>query len=127
MIKEIPIRTTRRNEMIDITHLVEKEIGDVEEGVVMVFVPHTTAGVMINENADPDVRRDILKKLSELIPKDDGYDHAEGNSDSHIKTLVTGSSVQVIARKGKLMLGTWQSIFFCEYDGPRSRRFIMKC
>jgi secondary thiamine-phosphate synthase enzyme len=126
MIKEIQINTNKRNEMIDINHLIEKEIINIDEGIVTIFVPHTTAGVTINENADPDVKSDILRKLSEIIPENDNYKHVEGNSDSHLKTLITGSNVQLIVRKGKLVLGTWQSIFFCEYDGPRQRKFIIK-
>jgi secondary thiamine-phosphate synthase enzyme len=91
--------------------------------VVTVFVPHTTTGITINENADPDVPRDILKKLESLIPQSDNYSHMEGNSDAHIKASLFGSSVSVIVKDGRLLLGTWQSIFFCEFDGPRTRMF----
>ena len=93
----------------------------------MVIVPHTTAGVTINEAADPAVVRDILASLDKLVPARDNYTHAEGNSDAHIKTTLTGSSVQLPVTNGKLVLGTWQGVFFCEYDGPRRRRFGVQC
>jgi len=121
---EFTINTTKRTEMIDITDKVQDVIS--KEGIVIVFVPHTTAGITINENADPDVKTDILRKLDEIVPKDDGYLHAEGNSDAHIKASMMGSSVSVIVEDGKLLLGTWQSIFFCEFDGPRKRRVLVK-
>ena len=126
MIKEFSIQTNERNEMIDITSIIEKEIKGMDEGTATVFVPHTTAAVTINENADPDVKSDMLRKLKELFPKDDDYSHAEGNSDAHIKTSAIGSSETAIIKDGKLSLGTWQSIFFCEFDGPRRRKFILK-
>ena len=121
---EITINTTKRTEMIDITDMVQGLVSG--DGIVVVYVPHTTAGITINENADPDVRKDILRKLTVLVPEDDGYLHAEGNSDAHIKASMMGSSVAVIVRDGKLALGTWQSIFFCEFDGPRRRKIIVK-
>jgi secondary thiamine-phosphate synthase enzyme len=111
--------------MIDITSHVEHALDTTVNGTVTVFVPHTTAGITINENSDPDVIRDILKKLEEMVPKDDGYKHSEGNSDAHIKASLMGSSVQVIAKDGKLVLGTWQGIFLCEFDGPRMRKVLM--
>jgi secondary thiamine-phosphate synthase enzyme len=124
----IPIKTDSRIQMKDITPSVQKEIlrADVKDGLCVVYVPHTTAGITINEGADPDVCADILKKLSELVPAHDKYRHSEGNSDSHIKTTLTGSSVTLIIENGKLVLGTWQKIFFCEYDGPRSRKAYVK-
>ncbi|MFT4261623.1 MAG: secondary thiamine-phosphate synthase enzyme YjbQ [Candidatus Woesearchaeota archaeon] len=122
--KEIYLSTTKRNEMIDITSVVEENLSG--SGLVTVFVPHTTAAVTINENADPSVEKDMLRKLSELIPKNDGYEHLEGNSDSHLKASLFGSSVQVIYEDGKLVLGTWQGIFFCEFDGPRKRKIWIK-
>ncbi|MGR3218543.1 MAG: secondary thiamine-phosphate synthase enzyme YjbQ [Candidatus Anammoxibacter sp.] len=126
MIKQLTIKTTKRNEFIDITSQVQDLVGEVPEGVVTVFVPHTTTGITINENADPDVLRDILKKLEELIPQQDNYSHMEGNSDAHIKASLFGSSVRVIVKDSQLLLGTWQSIFFCEFDGPRTRKFYVQ-
>jgi secondary thiamine-phosphate synthase enzyme len=123
MIKQFTIQTSRRNEFIDITEQVQDLVEDVSEGVVTVFVPHTTTAVTINENADPAVPRDILKKLEELIPQRGNYSHMEGNSDAHIKASLLGSSVRVIVKDGQLLLGTWQAIFFCEFDGPRTRKF----
>ncbi len=125
MIKQFSIKTSRRNEFIDITSQIQEIVGEIPEGVVTVFVPHTTTGITINENADPDVPRDILKKLESLIPKRDNYSHMEGNSDAHIKASLFGSSVRVIVKDGQLLLGTWQSIFFCEFDGPRTRKFYV--
>ncbi len=123
MIKQFSIKTSRRNEFIDITSQIQEIVEEVPEGVVTVFVPHTTTGITINENADPYVPRDILKKLESLIPQSDNYSHMEGNSDAHIKASLFGSSVSVIVKDGRLLLGTWQSIFFCEFDGPRTRTF----
>lgn len=126
MIRQFSIKTSKRNEFIDITAQIQDLIEDVSEGVVTVFVPHTTTAVTINENADPDVPQDILKKLGELIPQRDNYSHMEGNSDAHIKASLFGSSVRVIIKDGQLLLGTWQSIFFCEFDGPRTRKFYVQ-
>ena len=125
MIKELSVRTSKRNEFIDITRQVEQAVQGVREGVVTVFVPHTTAAVTINENADPSVVSDILGKLAQLVPEQDNYSHAEGNSDAHIKSSLLGSSLTVIVKDGKLMLGTWQGIYLCEFDGPRTRRVII--
>jgi len=124
----ISVKTSQRNEMIDVTRLVEqvaRESG-VEFGTLICFVPHTTAAITINEAADPDVRRDILHKLNQEIPRDDDYHHAEGNSDAHIKASLIGSSVQVLVEQGRLVLGRWQGLFFCEFDGPRTRQLIVK-
>ena len=126
MIKQLSIKTSKRNEFIDITPHIQDLVGDISEGVVTVFVPHTTTGITINENADPDVPRDILKKLEEMIPQQDNYSHMEGNSDAHIKASLFGSSVRVIVQDGQLLLGTWQSIFFCEFDGPRTRKVFVQ-
>ncbi len=126
MIKQFTIQTSRRNEFIDITARIQDLVGDISEGVATVFVPHTTTGITINENADPAVPRDILKKLAELIPQQDNYSHMEGNSDAHIKASLFGSSVRVIIKDGQLLLGTWQAIFFCEFDGPRTRKFYVQ-
>jgi len=125
MIKELSIKTHKRNAFIDITSQIEELVKDISEGVVTIYVPHTTAAVTINEHADPDVQSDILRKLSDLIPKEDNYDHAEGNSDAHVKTSLFGSSARVIVKDGKLVLGTWQGIFFCEFDGPRTRKIMV--
>lgn len=126
MIKQFTIQTSRRNEFIDITAQIQDLVEGVSEGVATVFVPHTTTGITINENADPAVPRDILKKLEELIPQQGNYSHMEGNSDAHVKASLLGSSVRVIIKDGQLLLGTWQAIFFCEFDGPRTRKFYVQ-
>jgi len=117
------VRTERRVQLLDVTRkvaqLVEQAL--VVDGVCYVFVPHTTAGVTINEGADPDVARDIEAQLGRMVPKDADYRHSEGNSDSHIKTVLVGPTVTAPVRQGKLSLGTWQAVFFCEWDGPRTR------
>lgn len=118
------VRTGSQTELIDITREVQdavKESG-VLSGVCTVFIPHTTAGVTINENADPSVRRDIVSELNKVIPFDDNYAHAEGNSAAHIKASLIGLSASVLVEEGRLQLGTWQGIYFCEFDGPRQRR-----
>ena len=126
--KSCTIKTSQREEMLDITHHIQKAVTDkkVANGICCIFVPHTTAAVSINENADPDVSKDILMKLGKTIPHDDTYRHGEGNSDAHIKTSLVGSSETVIVEDGRLALGTWQSVFFCEFDGPRTRKFWIK-
>jgi len=128
MIRELSIKTSRREEIIDITDLVQKAVtdGEHQSGILFCFVPHTTAGITINENADPDVKRDILYKLNKEIPRDDGYHHAEGNSDAHIKASLMGFSLQLLFEDKRLILGRWQGIQFCEFDGPRNRRLIVK-
>jgi secondary thiamine-phosphate synthase enzyme len=128
MVRYINVRSKSRNEFIDITGLVQdvvKEAG-VMKGICCLYVPHTTAGITINEGADPSVQRDILNTLSRLIPHDMNYSHREGNADAHIKSTLVGTSVIVIIDEGKLVLGTWQSVFFCEFDGPRHRRVAVK-
>ncbi len=125
--KQFSIRTNARSEMIDITARVAdalKESG-LKEGLCCVFVPHTTAAITINENADPDVPRDILSELNKVVPLDDDYRHSEGNSAAHIKSSLVGASEIVPVEGGRLVLGTWQSVFFCEFDGPRSRKFMV--
>ncbi|HMK44949.1 MAG TPA: secondary thiamine-phosphate synthase enzyme YjbQ [Dissulfurispiraceae bacterium] len=121
--KTFTVTSATRNEMIDITARVADAIAltGVRSGICYVFVPHTTAAVTINENADPVVPRDILAALSKAFPEQGDYRHAEGNSDAHIKTSLVGSSVPVFVENGRLVLGTWQSIFLCEFDGPRTR------
>ncbi len=120
----INVKTRSRIEMVDITSLVQKEISKskTSDGLCLVYVPHTTAGITINEGADPAVCKDVMDKLNELVPANAGYRHMEGNADSHIKASLMGSSVHVMVENGHLVLGTWQKIFFCEFDGPRSRR-----
>lgn len=123
------IKTRERNQFLDITARVAAAVGKsgVKEGVAVVFVPHTTAAVTINENADPDVKSDMTRKLGEMIPhRESYYDHGEGNSDSHVKTSLVGPSLTVIVHDGALVLGTWQGIYFCEFDGPRTREFHVK-
>jgi len=122
------VRTSTQTELINITHSVReavKKIG-VEDGICIVFVPHTTAGVTINENADPDVIHDILMELNKIVPFKDQYRHTEGNSPAHIKTSLVGCSEIVLVESGRLVLGTWQGIFFCEFDGPRNRKVHVK-
>ena len=118
------VRTPRRAQLVDVTERVAEAVvkSQVTNGIVHVFVPHTTAGVTINEGADPDVARDIEAHLAKVIPKDGDFEHAEGNSDSHIKTVLVGPGCDAPVRNGKLALGTWQAIFLCEWDGPRTRR-----
>jgi len=123
-VESFGVKTGSRTELSDITSRVEDIVraSGVKEGLCCVYVPHTTAGVTINENADPSVRRDILMELNKVIPFEDGYKHGEGNSAAHIKASLVGSSVSVPVSGGRLALGTWQGISFCEFDGPRSRR-----
>jgi secondary thiamine-phosphate synthase enzyme len=118
------VTTARRSQLVDITSRVAEAVerSGVAEGTCHVFVPHTTAGVTINEGADPNVASDIASHLAEIVPKEAAFEHAEGNSDSHIKTVLVGPSCIAPVRNGKLALGTWQAIFLCEWDGPRTRR-----
>lgn len=120
----LPVKTRSRTELVDITGDVKAAIGEagVRDGFCMVFVPHTTAAVTINENADPTVKDDMLKVINKIIPWDDGYRHLEGNSAAHIKSTLVGASELLAVVGGKLQLGTWQGIFFCEFDGPRRRK-----
>ena len=121
--KTITIRTARRCEIVDITRLVAAQLpADIAEGICHVYCPHTTAAVTVNENYDPDVKHDLLEKLDRLIPQRESYyQHEEGNSDAHLKSSLVGFSQMVPFRNGRLELGTWQGIYFCEFDGPRSR------
>ena len=121
--KELTIETNRTCEIIDVTRRIEALLPrEIAEGICVVYCPHTTAGVTVNENYDPDVKHDLLAKLDRLIPqREDYYQHGEGNSAAHLKTLLTGPSQTVPFRQGRLELGTWQGIYFCEYDGPRTR------
>jgi len=129
MLHRVTIRTGRRDEMIDITRKVENLVAAEGrfDGIVLVYCPHTTAGIAINENADPDVRRDVLMRLDEVYPwEHPKYRHAEGNTAAHLKAITTGSSQSVIVAEGRLLLGRWQGIYFCEFDGPREREFFVK-
>ncbi|HID38914.1 MAG TPA: YjbQ family protein [Calditrichaeota bacterium] len=129
MVFKFNLRTANRTEMLNITSQVQELLRDCEftHGVVTIFIPHTTAAVTINENADPDVRRDMLMEINKVIPFEDGYRHYEGNSAAHIKASLLGNSEQVIVHNGQLQLGTWQGIFFCEFDGPRTRKVWVQC
>ena len=126
--KAISLQTNSRAEFIDITAAVQKIIREeqIEEGICLVYTPHTTAAITINENADLDVPRDILAALDKAVPWSANYRHSEGNSAAHVKSSLVGASEMVIIENGRLVLGTWQSIFFCEFDGPRTRKFIVK-
>lgn len=125
---ELAVRTGRRTQLLDVTAGVAKMVQDsgVQSGVCYLYVPHTTAGIIINENDDPDVAADIESALARLVPKDAGYRHAEGNADAHIKSALVGTSATIFISNGQLELGRWQGIFFCEFDGPRTRRLRVK-
>lgn len=125
---EYSVATNSRTEVIKIDHLIEKAVEEsgVKEGICCVFVPHTTAGVTINENTDPNVKVDLLRELNKVIPFSDNYAHVEGNSAAHIKSSLIGCSLSIIVEGGKPKLGTWQSVFFCEFDGPRKRKVWIK-
>jgi secondary thiamine-phosphate synthase enzyme len=126
--QEFRVQTHNRTEMIDITGQVVDAIRaeGVEDGFCVVYCPHTTAAITIQENADPDVVADVLKELNKVVPFDDGYRHSEGNSAAHIKSSLIGCSETLIVEGGRPVLGTWQAVYFCEFDGPRSRRVLVK-
>ena len=128
MIVTVSINTRGRSEMIDITSKIEEELNrsGLKDGMCFLFVPHTTAGITINESADPSVATDIQAVLNKLIPWEGSYRHLEGNSAAHIKSSLIGNSVLIFVESGHLKLGTWQGIFFCEFDGPRSRKLHIK-
>ena len=127
--KEIKIQSKTRNEMIDITKDIQDIVEDenIKDGFAIIYVPHTTAGVTINEGADPSVQRDIIYILERVIPENGDYHHMERNSDAHIKASIIGSSKMVLIKNNRIVLGTWQHIFFYEGDGPRNRRVIIDC
>ncbi len=126
--KEITITSTKRTEMIDITQFVSSFVSEnMKSGTITVFSTHTTAGITINENADPSVKSDMIKSLNKLIPFNDSYSHIEGNSSAHIKTTLTGSSSTIPVVDGKMALGIWQGIYFIEFDGPRKRKILLQC
>ena len=126
--KTLKISTQRREEMVDVTEQVRGLVADagVDAGLCLVFSPHTTCAVTVNEGWDPDVQADVLRHLGSLVPRDAGYAHSEGNSDSHIKTIAVGPSVLLPVDGGQLRLGRWQAVFLCEFDGPRQRELWVK-
>ena len=128
MLVKLSVSTSQHTQMVDITRLVQKAVADsgIREGICTVFIPHTTAAVTINENADPDVVRDFTTEINKIVPWEDGYRHMEGNSAAHLKASMIGFSQQIISEEGRLLLGTWQGIWFCEYDGPRRRSVYVK-
>jgi len=128
MIRQLRVKTKSRTELVDITQGVQRLVAEsgIRSGVCYVYVPHTTAAITVNENSDPNVGRDILKELNKIIPFDDDYGHTEGNSAAHVKSSIIGVSQSVLVEEGRLALGTWQALFFCEFDGPRDRRVMVK-
>jgi secondary thiamine-phosphate synthase enzyme len=128
MLQQLKITTNARTELLDITSKISRIISEsnVKEGICCVFVPHTTAGVVINENADSNVGQDILNKVNEIVPWEDRYLHTEGNSAAHIKSTLIGNSQMIPIENGRLSLGTWQGVYFCEFDGPRQRKVLIK-
>ena len=122
------VRTNAHTEMQDITAQVQRAVTEsgVSDGLCTVFIPHTTAAVTINENADPDVVRDFKMEINKIVPWEDGYHHMEGNSAAHLKSSMIGFSEQIIVENGRLLLGTWQGIYFCEFDGPRTRKVFVR-
>ena len=127
MLKEISLQTSVRNELVDITSKVQSVVieSKIVSGICIVYCPHTTAGITVNENADPDVKKDLLNALEEMVP-DIKFIHGEGNSDSHLKALLTGTEKTFIIENNSLILGQWQAIYFTEFDGPRNRKFFVK-
>lgn len=127
-VERIELKTTKRTELIDVTGKIQNIVSGskVKDGICFIFCPHTTAGLTINENADPDVKSDIINTLSKLIPENAGYAHIEGNSDGHVKSSLFGASLNIFIEENKLVLGTWQAVYFCESDGPRLREVWVK-
>ena len=125
---KLEIKTTGHTQMLDITNDINRAVSDsgIKNGICTIFIPHTTAAVTINENADPNVVRDFTAEINKIVPWEDGYYHMEGNSAAHLKSSMIGFSEQVIIEDGRLLLGTWQGIYFCEYDGPRRRKVYVK-
>ena len=128
MLKELSVKTSGHTQMLDITHEVQAVVAEcgVQEGLCVVFVPHTTAAVTINENADPDVQTDFMKEIGKIVPWEDGYRHMEGNSAAHLKASMMGFSETIIIHEGRLLLGMWQGVYFLEYDGARNRKVFVK-
>ena len=127
-IQEVTVRTALNVQMVNIDREVNSAIkkSGVENGICVLFVPHTTAGITINENADPDVVRDIVMEINKIVPFNDNYQHMEGNSAGHLKSSLFGPSLSLIVNNGQVVFGTWQSIYFCEFDGPRTRKVLVK-
>jgi secondary thiamine-phosphate synthase enzyme len=125
---QIEVKSAKRNELINVTGSIQAatKVSGIKKGLCIATVPHTTAGITINESADPAVRNDLIDTLNRLIPKDPAYEHAEGNSDSHVKSTLVGVSVTIPIEEGRLVLGTWQAVYFCEFDGPRNRHIAIK-
>ena len=129
MLKRFSLKTNSRDELVEVTHLVQDFVRNqnVRDGAVIVYCPHTTAGITINENADPDVKRDMIRRFDEVYPWHHELDrHLEGNTAAHMKASTVGASQHIIVTEGRLLLGTWQGIYFCEFDGPRTRDFYVK-
>ena len=128
MFKKLSIKTNNKVELIDITTKIQNAVKEteLESGLLQIHIPHTTAAVTINENADPDVKADIKKEINEIVPFNDNYAHLEGNSAAHIKSSLFGVDQSIIVENQKLVLGTWQGIYFCEFDGPRTRNIYLK-
>ena len=126
--RELSLTTKQKTDFVELTSLIQREVSeaDVEEGICFIYCPHTTAGVTLNERADPSVARDIQTFLNTLVPENGRWTHAEGNASAHVKASLVGNSVHVPISKGKLLLGTWQGIFFCEFDGPRERKIWLR-
>lgn len=127
-LERLSIRTSGREELVNVTDQVQRVVAGsgVRAGLACIYSPHTTAGIAIQENADPDVRTDLLEQLRTLVPRAAGFRHREGNSDAHIKSALVGASQCVPVQDGHLVIGTWQAVFFCEFDGPRSRTVLVK-
>ena len=128
MIKTLTVSTRSRTELVDITSQIQDVVREsgLSEGACVIYVPHTTAGLIINEGADPSVQRDILAQLEKIVPRDGDYRHLEGNSDAHVKASLVGGSQIVFVEEGRLVLGTWQTIYFAEFDGPRRRKVMVR-
>ncbi len=125
---EFTVKSSKRTELINITQEINKKLKEsgVQSGVCTIYIPHTTAGVTVNEGADPDVVQDIVMKLDKMVPRDEDYRHSEGNSDAHIKASLMGASETFLIENGSISLGTWQKIYFCEFDGPRTRKVWLR-
>ncbi len=128
MIRQLRVKTNSRTELVDVTQPLQRLVAEsgVRSGMCYLYVPHTTSAITINENSDPNVGRDVLKELNKVIPFDDAYGHSEGNSAAHIKSSLIGVSKAIMVEEGRLVLGTWQAVFFCEFDGPRQRSLMVK-
>lgn len=122
----ITLNSSARNQILDVTSQIEKHLPSDFSGIAIVFVPHTTAAITINEGADPSVKIDLLNYLEKLAPQSSSFKHKEGNSDAHIKSALIGNSTNIIVDKGRLVLGTWQAVYFCEFDGPRERNIYLE-